>query len=246
MSQTRLSQERQEFWWVVGLGVVLVLGLGLFSATRASLPVMAGQTRYSETLSVDEMTEVTQTSLLFNSKRLMGRTMTQVTVPWNDPTGKQIVWLNFDHLAKVGDMVFEHLVIHPQLNDLRWSSVSKGDIHLYQRTPVYSSVDEFLASPPDLSELAADAQIKDVYLELKPADRTDIEFDLQSKNFILTTFVPSESRPNGVRVFSKRIDTSAARVADDAVVWMLRAPFANSDLYYRIGNIQVEFLGAPQ
>jgi len=76
----------------------------------------------------------------------------EVTLAYENPDHAPV---ELAALASASENVFERRVIeHPLLDGISWKRITDGRIALYQRTPRYSSIEAFRASPPARATVA--------------------------------------------------------------------------------------------
>ena len=222
------------------VSLVVFLGLGL----------LAGMTM-AEVKHVDPVREMSRdpgnlvehSALMvnFRSKVLLKRDRTQVIVPFTFSDQIQVLMLGFVPID--GEARFDRLISHPFLMDLNWSKKSDDLINLYQREEEYSSVEEFLDNPPEINRIAVDGHIMDRFPNLKDAVNTYTNEDLSRVDFVLTTF----SKPDfvsGVWFWEGVVDATKAKVDEgsNSIDWYIRAPLADLEKKYQLGNIKIEYL----
>jgi hypothetical protein len=218
--------------------IVLTL-LGLTAAfTQASPRTVTPQTN-PRNQSPADFNEHTENLVNFASQVFLSQAKTQITVPFQYPEQPPVLYLVYP--TNVGTAL-AFLISHPQLNSLDWPSTRSGAFTLYQRQPTYSTLEDFLANPPDLDRVLADAQAQHDFPELQDTTGLNHPVNLDDYDFIVTNFTLPEY-DNGAYYSTLVIDASNAQVNDqNQIIWAIRAPDASEANPYRLGNIHVDYL----
>ncbi len=190
-------------------------------------------------VSRSQLTPQEQSFVFFYSKILLNRSKAQVSFAYSFDS-PPILWLGFTPQNESDRL--DHLISHPQINNLSWPSIKSPPLTLFQQTTEFTSIDTFLENPPPLTQVAIDPNLKDVYPQFDSAASLDNPLDLARIKYILTTYIPSTPRGD-VLVYQNSLDTSGAKVNElNQIEWYLRNPLADAQNPYYLGQINVEFL----
>ena len=182
--------------------------------------------------------------VFFFSKTILNRNKTQLTIPHGYSQPAPILLAGFTPINPKEriDILFSH----PQLNNLDWSYISNNQsinqLHLYQRQQTYKTFDEFINNPPTPNKLAIDQFLVSEYPLFKTSTITTQPLDIESLDFILTTY--THPTPVSDHLVSKStIDVSSARINDnDEIEWYIKQIQSENRTTYYLGNIDIEYL----
>lgn len=181
-----------------------------------------------------------QEFVFFYSKKVLSRNLVELTLPFKPATPPPILFLGFT--GKNQDLRRDILISHPQISDLNWDQLNFENIHLYQRTPKFQSVAQFLSQPPNTSSIAVDPNLMISYPQFKTAAPTSSNLDLEKIDYILTTFTTPESQQDFLLV-KKTIDVTDAKINDNnEIEWYLKQQNQSQQVTYWLGNINVDYL----
>lgn len=226
---------------------LLTIGLTIF---LSSLGILAARTQgYVSMPEYDEATQALQSrfiqhienSTLFYTKVILNRQLAQVTLPFKLPNPDQIIYLAF-----VTDDEYrrdEYMVYHPQLQNLSWQYIESSDqLRLYQKTPTYQTIDDFLQNPPPANQVAADLLLTTKYPQLNQSTTLGKLIDLNTTDYILTRHKPP-LKQSDTYLYQNTINTQQARLnTHNEIQWIVKTPLATAENPYLLGNIHVEFI----
>lgn len=216
---------------------IVCLGLTAFytKVYRPAIPTIQAE---DETPS--EIT-LTNENAFFNSKIFLDRDATFISIPFKFINKPLYIWL---YLQPEDDKLpIARLVYHPNFANLTWPVINNQIYSLYQETPVYSSVDDFLANPPRNAKILADPQLA-VKLVERGFDATQIRQDSQPEEYqyVITTFRQPRIE-NGYYVFESLIDATEARTTTSGknLSWHLQAAGASPENPLILRTIHVDY-----
>lgn len=130
------------------------------------------------------------------------------------------------------------------LDNLSWQKIFKDDLTLYQRRPVYKTVDEFLKYPPRAQDTATYHAPSDVWQSAKPSRlMIDTDLDRRGIDFILAEYEPPKIEGEW-KVGRAKFDLSKLRLENRSFVFVISAPLiAASDTQVFISGIDADFKG---
>ncbi len=220
------------------LALALFFGLGVVATQTQALIKQTHQDLPSAFSSQDFITH-TQSVVLFYSKVLLHRTQAQITLPFIPPPDPAIIYVGFtpkDSLQRS-----EYLIYHPQLDQLTWDYLSQDSLRLYQKTPSYDSISDFISNPPP-TRYATDLHLNRQYPQLTHAGATNEFLDLTQYDYILTSYQPSTPQSNYF-IYQNTIDVSNAQLNDiNEIEWYLRSFQVTTQNPYQVGKINIEFI----
>ena len=220
--------------------LAIFFGLGFLAAlTQAQTPKPKDQN--NTIVQASSLNKHTETFVFFFTQVFGDRDKTRIVVPFSyDTPDAPILFVGFSPDTNSPRIGF--LLSHPQLNSLTWPRLTSGTLNLYQKTPTYQSVADFLNQPPDLSRVIIDDLISKQYSQFKDTGNTEEPFNLDNTDYILTTFIPLENS-DGVYYYENIIDTNGARLTEaNQIEWFIRAPHADAKNPYKLGQISVDYL----
>jgi hypothetical protein len=176
----------------------------------------------------------------FSTQIIGSQNRTEVFIPFSFKTDPFPLVLGYQLEDQT---IREFLIFHPQLSFLGWSAITDKGLTLYQKVKKYESTSEFLENPS--GKIAAENNLLDKYPQLN-ADlihfSNDHPIDLEKYDYILSTQIHL-NQGNSIYYYKNVIDTSdAALDEDDQITWVVRAPDANEDHRFYLGNIEIVFL----
>lgn len=187
---------------------------------------------------VESFREYTQNTVIFYSRVFLRRNKTQVTIPFSFKDNQPQI-LTFGFSTPEGTK--EYLVYHPQLEGITWSSVTNGELTLYQRSKTYESVEQFIENPPT-EGFVVDPILHQRYEQLQDSPTTNSPFEFESTEFILTTYKPSIVQGNAY-YYQTVIDASQALLdTQNQIEWFIRAPQVTEENPYYLGNLDINYL----
>lgn len=218
----------------LGLGLVFIV-----SITQAT-PVKT-VTNQAQVASKEDMREYDQQYVMFYSQIFLNRNRTEVSFSYAFDQEIELLILGFEPTNERDRS--EVVISHPQLTGLGWSNFSQEDVTLYQKSPSYTSLAEFLANPPAPETIATDHSLARRYSNLVATHRTDSILDLEQIDYILTTYQPS-TFDKGIYNYRGVIDASKAKVSDaDQIIWYITAPMAaDKEVKYYLGSFNINYL----
>lgn len=222
------------------IALLILTSLGLVAAFTQAAPRGLTPPTSQRTQTRASLTQYSENIINFATPVLLSRTKTEVIVPFDYDTDPPVLYLTLP--LSNGDS-YSYLISHPQLNFLSWDKVTSGQFHLYQRQPVYDSLEDFLADSPPRSEILADAQAQ-VEFSDQLGDTLGLNrpVDLSDRNFIVTNFVPPIF-DNDIYFFQYTLDASQASLnKNNNIIWAVRAPDASPDNPFYMGEIKVNYL----
>lgn len=184
--------------------------------------------------------QTTSKYLFFTTLSQDYRTETMVNFFYRSDSPQEVAFLQAKYPDGFHDLA---LITHPLLTDLNWE-VIRGDTYtLYQRNSTYSSIGEFLASPPQASSVAADRiAAKDKELGSSSYIPLETLTSLEPINYIFTTYPPTQKDGTWSK-FSKLLDLQKAAVtADNQIEWIVSRENSTSiDKPFYISTVHVDY-----
>jgi len=219
-------------WLLAGLVVIAAASIWYHSSLSKPPAPPAQQ-------ATSQWQKISDRQALFASEIFMERDKTFVYIPFKFEGIPQELWLNFD--SSTSAQPLDYLIAHPLLLGLTWPRVDKGAVRLYQKTPTYSSIDQFLKNPPDASKILVDRGVANTqgYSNLNATILSD-QKSLEGFEYILTSFVPLIAKGDTFE-YENSLDASQANVHNNAIQWMLFAPNNTKENPYSIGNIHIDY-----
>jgi hypothetical protein len=133
----------------------------------------------------------------------------------------------------------EFLIFHPQISFLDWSQIREGSLTLFQKTAKYTSIADFLENPS--GRIVADNGLVAEYPKLK-AKVLENELDKETTDYVLTTHIPLKAVGNTF-YYENVINTDDALLDESSqITWALRAPKADPEHIFFLGNIDITYL----
>lgn len=133
----------------------------------------------------------------------------------------------------------EFLLFHPQISFLDWPQIKENDLTLFQKTTTYKSIADFLKNPS--GKIVIDNGLLAEYSTLK-ATPLENEINLETTDYILTRHIPLKAVGNTF-YYENIINTEDALLDDsNQITWVVRAPKADSEHVFFLGNIDITYL----
>lgn len=216
--------------------------------TIALIGVLVSNIGYQKSSQADQVNiiqgdlkKIVQPTAVFYSKIFQARDKTFVSIPYKFEGGEvQPLWLYLSTPA--GETTIARLMAHPVLYNLNWDRIADNHVALYQKSKKYNSIQDFLANPPGIAQVAIDQELIKVppYSSLNATTLTP-ETNPETMDYILTTYQPSRQEGD-VFFYETILDATKALVNDKKELsWTIVAPQATTKTPYYIGSIHVDF-----
>ena len=220
--------------------LLIFLVLGVTAAFTQQHPSLT-QTVKENVITKGSLEERDQSFVFFYTKKFIERPKAELIIPFSYETEQApILFVGFTPNQENTQVA--HLISHPQLDDLNWSSIQTEDLTLYQKSSNYNSIDEFLKNPPEISKTIVDDLLLQDHPQLEGASNTESTFPLEEFDYILTTYKKPEIQDNiyyAKTIF--KIDNAELN-ENQEIQWFVRAPQADQENKYLLGNINVNYI----
>lgn len=218
--------------------VVIIALVGIIRAGLYQQP--PGATPDSAQTQPGSWKRIINPTAVFSSKIFMDRSSTYVGIPIKFDDHLKESWLTL--VSSPSAQPSDFLMTHPQLEHLDWTYVHRGVIYLYQRQKQYDSIEDFMANPPPINQVAMDPGIKtlDYYKDVEGYP-IDSAFRLEAVNYLLTTYIPPIIMDDGF-FYKNFIDASVGIVdSDDNLSWRITVPDTSSASAFYLGQIHIDY-----
>lgn len=228
---------------IITLMVITIIGVWAVATrySRGTKPI-AQQPDQSVVPLTTNFKKIISSNAFFYSKVYPKLDKTFISIPYKFTSNPQPLWLILE--TQAGIPRIGRLMYHPDLEKLDWHTVTNGTVTLYQREPTYTSVEDFIQSPPH-SGVLIDPPLTVIadYVNLKNADLIPESghLDLNTHQYILTSYSPPRHE-NDYNFYETTIDATIAQPNDrNELVWLIHAPDAGDNNPYLLGNIHVDY-----
>ena len=236
MSNTSKSSVYGNVILALFLTVVAVVA----SITQAAPPSLTKTTGGPVVTNIEDLEVQKDNYILFYSAVFLEKDKTRISFPFSVSDPSPTIFLGFT--PKNDEERFEVLVNHPQLENLTWDKLEDEQLFLYQKRDQYTSVEQFLNTPPELGSISIDSALQSRYPQFSEASITDFSINMDKVDFILTTY-SHHPKTNDVVHFETIIDASKAFINEaNSIEWYLRSPDISNEVGYRRGHIQINYL----
>lgn len=215
---------------IVGFIAIILITLLQFtpSATKKSVLPPAAMNRHIEQ------------NVQFFTKIIGNQNRTRVYFPFSFQGESFPLFLGYQ--TKEGG-IKEFLVYHPQTSKLAWSTIREDGLTLFQKSPNFTSIKGFVNQAS--GEIYIDSLVKSQYPDLNAKDlpiSNDRQINLDEVDYILTSQAPIKEG-NATYYYENIIDTTDAKLDEtEQITWLVRAPDADENNVFYLGNIDIEYL----
>lgn len=180
---------------------------------------------------------------MFSTAVFLNRNKTFISLPYKLGDPAQTLWLTLQTPESVPPII--RLVSHPVIASLNWPYLEYNGLRLYQKSPQYQSVKDFIQNPPKNKTTLADPHlIKDPIFsahKLQPLADAKEEVDLNNTDYILTTFTESRKDPH-FSYYETTLDATPAFVSSEKKLnWQLAISSVSAENPMYLGDIHVDY-----
>lgn len=235
------SKLHQHFYqkYSAHLAILIFLSISLFAAYREFYPLSQPDIT-SKQSNQSNLTRVPSKLAIFGTDVFLDRQNTFVTVPFKFENEDYMLWLTLE--SEEGFAPTLRLMYHPQLANISWPVISTDSLSLFQKSSSYSSIEDFIESPPENADIYADYPLieSEQYDHLGALELTS-DINLDEVDFILTTFRPLRTEA-GLFHYDTIIDASHGLVNENNhLVWKIQASQASEQNPYHLDKIHVDY-----
>jgi hypothetical protein len=205
---------------VLVIVVVVLASSSLYFQFGLKLPFLNIGNKQTQPTPIPLQTVTTNTAI-FTSKTAPILSKTFATVTYKPPAKPTTIWLKLAMPTPQEEASF--LLYEPKLYSLTWPSVSSVKNTLYQKKPIYKTIDEFLANPPKETILADRPLVIAKVITGNNVKFIDIDSDYEKADYVLTTYHPP-IKDGEMLINEVVLDASKADIINGELSWYLLMP----------------------
>ncbi|NMC35702.1 hypothetical protein GYA49_01515 [Candidatus Beckwithbacteria bacterium] len=213
---------------IIVIGVIFVTGAYLQNQKQQTKKVMGAKAASAQLVYTSKATFKTKTAPFMQK--------TFVKVSFLPPKQPSPVWLELATKDNVEGVSL--LVYHPLLAKLDWPFIENTKMTLYQRKPIYTSIDEFAKNPPtDKIVVFDDYMPRALMSNFKSLSDTE---NLDGVDFIATTH-HQLFEEDGFLVYEAMVDASGAKIENDQMTWNMFMPEVSENNPITIKGVDITY-----
>lgn len=212
---------------VVGLIAILVVISMLIQSNKTNSPTSNVSVR---------MNKHNQQVVQFFTKVIGSQKKTKVYIPFSFEKNPFTLILGYQTKDQTMN---EFLIYHPEISVLDWPNMQENGLTLFQKVVKYQSIADFLENPS--GKIITEENLKRSFPQLNAQPLED-QNDLSTVDYILSTQVPLKAVGN-TYYYDNLLNTEDALLDESGqITWVIRAPKADEDHVFFLGNIDITYL----